>query len=607
VKRREEQGQSWGTFADWTSSVQTAFLAKGYNDGAHRSVRFDYYTRNAYAKGWRPGASDSPAFWTDLDAAVTKAHAAGFRHFLTISNVRGKGLPAPYLGDGDFIDGTAADAAARRTHIEDVHHAMAAHLVATFPDMHFAYECGNEITLCTDATSRTSLAKYMELYKHMKAGLVAGDAGCDYSPGSTLHVKTNLSGLVAGSNKFLVPYKNTIDRLWGPTDQVTDMFDAAVVGSGFTLDVIGATFIAVHPYCAEKGPFAVWNTPRGAIGPDVPINGLREMKYIAQVLAAHSMPIPLWATEIGFPTARAWTDLIGQTLLPGTAVFDPPGHASSFVSWQRGTLWTCTTAHTVTTSNRPGQPGGTMWKKFAVAGDSPYNGFEGPGIINEELEAALAWNLTLQMWFGDIDDADGVNIGKLVRPGSAPSFIYAFVPADVDPAVTGWKYGLLRGDGVTPKGTTTNSPYLAFVSNGAKDDSRLSAVPDPPTNVAAVAGNAEALVTWDAPADDGGTPVVQYLITASDASTLITTDASTAITYTGLANGTAYTFTVQAINAAGISSASSASSAVTPSSGDTAPPTTTSTAIHSRPTSPATAPVATPGHHRRRRSPSNGK
>ncbi len=93
------------------------------------------------------------------------------------------------------------------------------------------------------------------------------------------------------------------------------------------------------------------------------------------------------------------------------------------------------------------------------------------------------------------------------------------------------------------------------------------AVPDAPTNVTATAGNAAATVTFDAPASNGGSPITGYTVTATPGGAQVELDADDELkaSFAGLTNGTAYTFTVVAINANGSSAASSPSAAVTPS------------------------------------------
>lgn len=87
--------------------------------------------------------------------------------------------------------------------------------------------------------------------------------------------------------------------------------------------------------------------------------------------------------------------------------------------------------------------------------------------------------------------------------------------------------------------------------------------PAAPTNVVAVAGNRQATVTFTPPADNGGSPITGYRVTANPGNITVNTTGTTAIV-TGLNNGTAYTFTVKAINEVDSSVASAVSNMVTP-------------------------------------------
>jgi hypothetical protein len=92
--------------------------------------------------------------------------------------------------------------------------------------------------------------------------------------------------------------------------------------------------------------------------------------------------------------------------------------------------------------------------------------------------------------------------------------------------------------------------------------------PGAPSAPTVVAGDASAALTWSAPTSDGGSPVTGYEITPAPACPTCTglSVGGTSSTVQGLANGTAYTFTVAARNAIGTGLASAASLAVTPRS-----------------------------------------
>ena len=98
----------------------------------------------------------------------------------------------------------------------------------------------------------------------------------------------------------------------------------------------------------------------------------------------------------------------------------------------------------------------------------------------------------------------------------------------------------------------------------------ITDAPGAPTSVAATAGDAQATVSWSAPASDGGAAITSYTATASPGGVTCTTS-STSCTITGLSNGASYTFTVTATNSAGTSAASSPSASVTPADPTPAP------------------------------------
>ncbi len=71
-------------------------------------------------------------------------------------------------------------------------------------------------------------------------------------------------------------------------------------------------------------------------------------------------------------------------------------------------------------------------------------------------------------------------------------------------------------------------------------------------------------MSWTAPAANAGPALTGYLVTAAPGGATCSTAGALTCTVTGLANGTAYTFTVRAINASGNGAPSDPSSPVTP-------------------------------------------
>jgi hypothetical protein len=88
-------------------------------------------------------------------------------------------------------------------------------------------------------------------------------------------------------------------------------------------------------------------------------------------------------------------------------------------------------------------------------------------------------------------------------------------------------------------------------------------VPEAPTSPFATFGNAQASVAFSTPMSNGGSAITSYTVTSSPGG-LIATGALSPLVVNGLTNGTAYSFTVMATNAAGNSEASVISNVVTP-------------------------------------------
>ena len=130
------------------------------------------------------------------------------------------------------------------------------------------------------------------------------------------------------------------------------------------------------------------------------------------------------------------------------------------------------------------------------------------------------------------------------------------------------------GNGVFAYGTASTFPSGSFNASNYYTDVLFEPAPPPtgppsaPTGVSASPATSQALVSWTAPSNEGGSAITGYTVTpyaGGAPQTPVSVGASAVSTrITGLSNGTSYTFTVAAKNSIGTGQVSSASNAVTP-------------------------------------------
>ena len=125
---------------------------------------------------------------------------------------------------------------------------------------------------------------------------------------------------------------------------------------------------------------------------------------------------------------------------------------------------------------------------------------------------------------------------------------------------------------ITCSNLTGGSNYTLTVSAtnavGTSDTSSSSlvayTVPAPPTGLTAQSGlDRSVALSWTAPSQTGGTPILSYSATASPGGRSCTST-GTSCTVSGLTNGQSYTFTVVAANAMGDGAVSQPSPSATP-------------------------------------------
>ena len=133
-----------------------------------------------------------------------------------------------------------------------------------------------------------------------------------------------------------------------------------------------------------------------------------------------------------------------------------------------------------------------------------------------------------------------------------------------------WTLTVPAGTGTVPVTVTFNGGLTASAGTFTYGSTPGPNPPAPtpasaPLDVTATAGDASATVTWKAPTSSGSYPMTTYqAISTPPGRTCLVSAPTLTCAVTGLANGTAYTFTVQALTGAGWGGTSSPSNTVTP-------------------------------------------
>ena len=108
---------------------------------------------------------------------------------------------------------------------------------------------------------------------------------------------------------------------------------------------------------------------------------------------------------------------------------------------------------------------------------------------------------------------------------------------------------------------------IIFSTTGCSDgdNSYTADVPGVVTGLTATPGNMQVVLSWAAPADDGGAAITKYEVSDDDVTAWATADSNIGHTVTGLTNGKSYTFKVRAVSTKGAGAVSE--KAVTPTVG----------------------------------------
>jgi hypothetical protein len=431
----------------------------------------------------------------------------------------------------------------------------------------------------------------------------------------TRETKPGVSGLLTDlANNTLLPNKSIDGK--GVTSFSIALADvpgtparpAATIGDGFvTLEWLAAAANGspitdyVVQYSSNNGTTWTDFTDGVATATSAKVTPLTNgTSYVFRVRAKNAVGESEWSpasspvTPHGLPTAPLNLSVVAGNAKVSVTWDDPASTGGSPItdyvvqtSSDNGANWTTfddgvgtTTSATVT-----GLTNGTTYV-FRVAAQTVY----GRGVFTTASPQAMP--------VGQPDAPTGV-VGVIgnqsvsltwVAPGANGSPITDYVVQYSSNNGTTWtpfNDGVATATSATVTGLTNGTAYVFRVAAanliGQSGWSAVSVAVTPlrvasaPTLTSPVSGDSQVALAWMTPADNGGSPITDYLVqySSNSGSTWTTFNdgvgTATSATVTGLTNGTAYVFQVAAVTAAGPGIFSTPTASVTPLAPPAAP------------------------------------
>jgi hypothetical protein len=222
-------------------------------------------------------------------------------------------------------------------------------------------------------------------------------------------------------------------------------------------------------------------------------------------------------------------------------------------------------------------------------------------LMESTYQAGNPQTLQQAVFAGVVDPGNIVIVRELLStpgPADVDTAVFSGPRADYDLTTVDGRLVVTHARGTLADGTDTLSGIERLQFSDVLFDATAT-VPAAPAITSVTAGNTIATVNFT-PGATGGSPITSFTVTARAGTTVVQTVTGIAPTATsavvgGLTNGTAVTFTVQAVNAVGTGPESAPSAPVTPVTTPGAPVIGTAVAGNAQATVAWTAPVNTGG------------
>jgi len=407
---------------------------------------------------------------------------------------------------------------------------------------------------------------------------------------ATLTATTTASAATCLGSGYLVTSDGWIQRFSTSTNAVTttvevpnaNFVDVAVSPTGRTLYAVDSSGNTIHVFDATTGlataTISGFSAPIAiALSPDA--NRAYVANQTARTVTVVDTTTNTIVTTFSVSSTSAPTDLVVSP--DGSLVYVTVGSALQVRSASDGTL-----------QKTYAQAGGNA-RAVALSATKAYTAVDGPSSTGPfSVESALLSGSTSGTLY---DSLAGYPRAIAVSPDGATLYVgtmgngaYTLLSATIgNGALTEVGSGTTQTGLLSISITSDSSTVYAAALNEVVVLQRGAAIPttvtgsvttniaavavcpsvtDPgaPTAVTAVPGDATVSLSWTAPTNSGGAPIIGYTGTAAPGGATCTTTGATTCLFTGLKNGTDYTFTVTATNIAGTSVASAASTKVTP-------------------------------------------
>ena len=343
---------------------------------------------------------------------------------------------------------------------------------------------------------------------------------------------------------------------------------SAAVGGGTVVTVAGANLLGATAVTFDGTSVAATVVDATHVRAVAPAHaaGSVGLAVVTPHGTTAAVPFRYGSSAAGAPTITAVSPAGGSTA-GGTAVtVTGTGLAGAALAFgaAAATGVSCTDTTCTATS-----PAGTTGSVHVVA--TTGNGSSTPGDADRFAYRAPAPAAPVVT---GVSPAGGPGAGGTTITVTGTGLTGGIVDVGADPA-TGVTCTTTSCTAVTPpgNGTVHVTVQTAGGTSARSDTDRFSyggaAVPGAPAQPGATASAGSATVSFGTPASDGGSAIQDYRVTARAGTTVADTRSVPAggplhTTFTGLRNGTAYTFTVEARNAVGYGPASPASAAVVP-------------------------------------------